>query len=218
MYKIKLFKKYVKINTIQYSNRIKTNYTWKYFFINNLARHNLSLFFTKFFIRWKTIFNLLYSLLYYEVNIIFFGNVFFKKELLAINWYSNNKLFNIWRYFNVFLFSKIIKINTQSFYILNKIKLLNFKIVFILDIIYHIKTLNFLKKNNFYIIGAVPINLNLYCVDLAIPILSENIFNQLFFIKLIINIKKNIQLTNYSDKKNIWFKRNINYYKCYLKI
>ena len=72
----------------------------------------------------------------------------------------------------------------------------------ILDIAYHKKTIYYLRKSKFYVIGIVPSNYDIKSVDAALPIINDTIPNQLFFIRLILLIKKNVKTYYFKELKS----------------
>ena len=79
------------------------------------------------------------------------------------------------------------------------LKLVGYSSAVLLDTTYHKYTLNYLTKLHYFTIGLIPANYNYKSVDLAIPVSIDSIFSQLFFTRLVLNIKQ--QTLNFSHKK-----------------
>ena len=158
----------------------------------------------KFYSSWMNTYTLLFNLIFYKIEILTFGNSFFKNEILALNWNSSTLLNNFWRYAKPFLIYQSVKINDYGNYIFRTLNNYGYSLGLVLDIIYHKKTIYYLRKNKFYVIGIVPCNYNIKSVDFALPIVNDTITNQLFFIRLIILIKKNVNQYKFNQLKNIW--------------
>ena len=72
------------------------------------------------------------------------------------------------------------------------------------DVLYHTKTIYYLRRTSFYSIGLVPTIYNAYTVDLALPTAYESIFTQIFFIRFLMRIKQDASSTEFSDLKQAW--------------
>ena len=112
--------------------------------------------------------------------------------------------FNYLYVINSSTFLQSVKINDYGNYIFRTLNNYGYSIGLILDITYHNKTIYYLRRNKFYVIGIVPSNYNIKSVDFALPIVNDTINNQLFFIRLIILIKKNVKDYKFTQLKNIW--------------
>lgn len=165
----------------------------------------------KFFTRWKKTYYLMFNLFFYRINLLVFGTSFFKKELLALNWSVNTKLLNIWRYVSPFFYFKPSRIFDDANYIFHKLRLLGLNIALIIDVSYHHKTLYYLNTVSFYTIGVVPLNLNMYSVNFAVPTSSESLFTQLFFIRFFFSIKKKTKHYKYLELKKTWLNFYLNF-------
>ena len=53
--------------------------------------------------------------------------------------------------------------------------------------------LKVMHKFKFYSIGVIPINVNLYSVNFAIPVSTDSIFLELFLVRFILQIKKQVK-------------------------
>ena len=73
----------------------------------------------------------------------------------------------------------------------------------ILDISYHKKTIYYLRRSKFYVIGIVPSNYDIKSVDFSLPIINDSMSNQLFFIRLILLIKKNVKSFHFKELKSL---------------
>jgi hypothetical protein len=69
----------------------------------------------------------------------------------------------------------------------------------ILDTNYHKSTLDYLHKLSVFTLGVVPTTYNAKVVDLALPISIDNIFSQLFVLKLIIKTGKLVEYDRYNS-------------------
>ena len=145
----------------------------------------------KFFQKWKLSYYLFYNLFYYKIYLLTFTSSFFKKEALAFNWSECRQFEHTWRYIKPFLFLKPNKINDSAEFIFRKLKYLQLNTALITDISYHQKTIYYLKRLNYFTLGLVPTLYHLKSVDFAIPVASESLLNQVYFVRFILSIKQN---------------------------
>jgi len=193
---------FIVINNFYINNLNLLHFSWKSFFLKNLQLGIIN--FKSIYTRWKNIYFLFFNLFYYNIKLVVFGNFFLKKEISSLNWLSLGKIFYKWKLVWSFFSLKPNKVLNFSNYIFFNFKIKGLNIALVLDILYHSKNLNYLKLNNFYILALVPLYLNSLKIDLPIPISSENIFNQLFFIRFFLKIKKISYNHNFKIIKNLW--------------
>lgn len=148
----------------------------------------------KVFSRWKNFYYLCFNLFYYDIKFITLSSSFFIKEVSSLNWlhFNNSALQSLWRFIKPLILFKPGQIVNYGNLLFKKLKFRNLNISFIIDILYHSKTIYYLKNNNFFIIGLVTSGSRLKTVDLALPINSNSIFTQLFFVRFLISIKKDV--------------------------
>jgi len=75
-------------------------------------------------------------------------------------------------------------------------------IALVIDTNYHQSTLFYLQRYSFFTIGVVPVTSNLYKVNFALPSSAESTYSHLFFIRVILNIRKNVALDRFKASKN----------------
>jgi hypothetical protein len=103
-----------------------------------------------------------------------------------------------------YFFVKKNLINNYNNQIFSLLKLKKINIAFVMDTNYHKHTLFYLKKYYFFTIGVVPVTNNIHIVDFAVPSNSTNTYSHLFFIRFILNIKKDIAYANYINYRSLW--------------
>jgi len=201
---LSIFKIYISTNSFNYQYFLSTHVSWKSFYVFNSKSGNSILNLNKIFNKWKNFYYLFYNLFYYNIDILVFGTSFFKKELLAINWSMFNNLKSTWRYIKPFLFFKSNQIFILGEYIFSRLKYQGIHLALINDVLYHNKTIHYLHKSSFYTLGLVPINYNYHTVNFALPTSNDNLFTQLFFIRLLIKIKESTKNIKYKQNKLTW--------------
>jgi hypothetical protein len=159
---------------------------------------------SKFLLRWKELYDLIFNIFFYKFNPLVFSSVFFKNETLALNWNYNSFEINLWKYYFPFFIFKLNNYNRKASFFFEKIKNSNINFFFVTDCSYHYKNLYYLKKNNCYTIGLINIFLNPWLVSFPVIALFENFLIQFFFLKLIIFIQKNCLFLQYTFFKKTW--------------
>ena len=200
---IKSFKLFIQTNLYPSTVLFKTNPSWKSFFIDhsgNLKYFLLKKLFTKF----KTLIYLLYTIYFFELKIIYFGNSLFKDETNSLNWVKLKNFISLWRYVLPFFTLKTSKIFNQAWIIFYKLRLNGYYTAFIIDLQYHIKTLYYLNRSQYYIIGVVPVWYNSNLVSFAIPVPNDSVVSQLFILRLVLLILKNTHKIKFESSFKLW--------------
>jgi len=97
---------------------------------------------------------------------------------------------NYFRYVKTFLTLKPSVIFNQGWIVFTQLRYLNFNLALVADIIFHKKTLYYLRRGGFYTVGTVPINYNQLLVDFALPISSDSYSTQFFTLTFIRSLKR----------------------------
>jgi hypothetical protein len=202
---ISVLRVFLNTNTFTNTTLLRMHHSWVSYYFGVGFGYGCVICIRKFFMRWKKTYYLIFNLFYYRIHLLVFGTSFFKKELLALNWSVNVKLLHIWRYVAPFFYFKPSRIFDDANYIFHKLKLLGLNIALVIDVAYHHKTLYYLNNVSFYTIGVVPLNLNMYSVNFAVPTSSESLFTQLFFIRFFFSVRKKAKHQHYLELKKTWF-------------
>ena len=109
----------------------------------------------------------------------------------------------MWRYTRPFLVYKSNKINNYGNFVFRNLRTLGMSIGIVTDVLYHTKTIYYLKRCEFYSIGLVPLIYSAYTVDFALPTAYESLFTQIFFIRFLIQVKKNSSLIEFVNFENM---------------
>jgi len=203
---LKVFRTYINMNIHSHSGVYKVHPSFKYMYIRHIYDGSYIICIRKFFSIWKNIYVLLFNLFFYKITILLFGPAYFKLEILSINWSVFMNYIYIWKYVREFIFFNLNKLTFYGEFIFKNLKLLDFNIIFLIDIYYHRRTLYYLNRFSFYTIGPVPITSNLSTLNFTIPISVDNIFTHLFFVRLIILLKKGALNHNYKFYQNLWLR------------
>jgi hypothetical protein len=190
MFNRTLFLTFLHVNTWLPTPRVTVHPSFNiFYFFNkdlNLGCFNIK----RIFNLWSNVLIFITNIFFYKLDYLVFGTSYFKYEILSLNW--NLVKFNelLWKYtqpFTFFLSNKTTLRNKQYFYYL---ALINYRLAFVIDIHYHVKTIYYFNYFKYISVGPVPISSNYYTLSLAMPMSSNFLFSNLFFIRLILKLKK----------------------------
>lgn len=200
----KTFISYLNISIYNHTNVFKVHPSFNHLYVRQSVKGSYTINLLKFFSNWLNISSYLYNTLFYKLNPLLFGTVFFKNEINSLNWLSLPKLNINIRLNKTLIFTTPIKRNSISSKVVRILFTLNSNTSFILDTNYHKSTLDYLHKLSIFTVGIVPTFYNAKVVDLALPISVDNIFSQLFIIKLITQTSKLVEYDRYNFYKKLW--------------
>jgi len=201
---IQLFRVFVRTNMTSQSGLTKPHHSFRTFYLSNTAGGLTILSIPKLFQRWKTFYFLLFNLYYHSVDALTFSPAFFKKEVLSLNWSFHKNFQFMWRYTRPFLVFKPNKITNHGDFVFRKLRSLGLSVGVVTDVLYHNKTIYYLKRTGFYSIGLVPTIYNAYTVDFAVPTAYDSIFTQIFFVRFLIRIRQDSSAMHFTQLKNLW--------------
>ena len=135
----------------------------------------------KFFFFWSEAISLFTNLFYFRKLPLIYSSKFFKKETLSLNWNLHKFSLSTWKYVSNFFtfYTTIYNKHLSKFF--KKLKLLKFSFALIVDIEYHFKFLYYFHKFKWYLVALIPMHINPWIVNIALPVVSSNFFVQLFF-------------------------------------
>jgi len=204
----KIFKTYLNISFYAYTSNTKIHPSFIHMYLLNSTKGSNLVNINKFFSVWLNVCTYIYNIYFYNLNPILFGTSFFKKEVYSLNWFSLPKLKTNWKYSKLFLFlvpTSKSGINSIVYKLLNIMGLTN---SIVLDVNYHKSTLNHLNKLSIFTLGIVPTIYNIKCVDLALPVNIDNVFTQLFTIRLVVKLIKLSENNKYLNSWSLWSRIN----------
>ena len=199
----KSFNYFVKLNVLTQKPTLKPHHSLSTLFISSGSKNSPVTFnLSKFYHKYTNTLQFIYNVFFYNLSTFLFGNVFLKNETHSFNWPSTFKLQT--RLTQILLFVLPFKRNKFSNTLLSFILTLGVKNAIIIDSLYHKTTVLFLQKISVLTIGVVPITSHYKSLDVSIPLANDNIFSQVFFIKLIFSLKKLTESQKYISYRNIW--------------
>jgi hypothetical protein len=200
----KTFISYLNISLHTPTNTFKIHPSFNHLYLRQSVKGSLIINLLKFFSNWVNISTYLYNTLFYNLKPLLFGTVFFKNEVHSFNWLSLTKLNLNMRLSKTLIFTTPIKRNSVSNKIVKVLFGESVNTSIILDISYHKTTLDYLHKLSVFTVGIVPTTYNAKVVDLALPISVDNIFSQLFILKLLVKTGKFVEYDRYNYYKHLW--------------
>lgn len=159
---------------------------------------------TKLFRRWQDFFHLMFNLFFYKIDMLYFGNKVFKKQVLALNWLALTRVRYIWSYMHPYLYHRPTAMDAQLGWMFQYLASLNFNIAFVFDSTYHKITVNYLHKWGFYTIGSVSITHNLRGINFALPVASDSLVMHLFCLRFVCYLKRFAEGRHFTEYRNYW--------------
>jgi len=199
-----LFRTYLRVTSVSSTGLFAVHPHFRFMFLRHSASASTVASISGVLTRWQSAYYFLFNLFYFNMEVMVFGTSFFKKELLSFNWKTTNHLKFMWRYTLPFLFLRSNKITNYGYFVFNRLRMLGMRTAFVVDVLYHNKTLYYLHRSNFYTLGVVPTNYSPFLVNFAIPTAVDSVFTQLFFVRFVIRVRQASQAWRYSLSKSEW--------------
>ena len=180
---------FIKLTSSVINKKLSIHHSYNSYFYKssvNIGIININ----KIFSLWKNIIEFLKNIFYFNLKYLTFSNSYFKYETLSLNWGISRNLTHLWKYTNVFFFFISSKMTLSSEFYFKNLLSKGFRSAFVIDLYYHKNTLHFLNKFKFVTIGPVPLFSNLYTFYISLPVVSNSVFSNLFFLRLILKLKK----------------------------
>ena len=87
---------------------------------------------------------------------------------------------------------------------LQALRLKNYHIAFVSDVIYHKRTVHSLNKNNFISVGPLPLTLSFYTLSFSIPVATNSLVSNTFFLRLVLKVKSQNSFSFFNRRKLHW--------------
>jgi len=158
---------------------------------------------------WSRVSTYLYSLYLYNINSLFFGTSFFRQEVLSLNWLQLSNTVTNYRHSNLLLTTSTSNNNSTNPLIYKLLKLAGITNAVILDFNYHEQTVTALRKLSVFTLALTPTTYDASAVDLALPTSVDSVFTQLFFLKLVVKLRRTVEHDNNSFHKKLWLNTSL---------
>jgi hypothetical protein len=182
----------------------KPHFRFKLFFNCQVNSDIFTLNMVKLFNRWTSSLTLIINLIYHELNLLAFGSKTFETEVLTINWNTLKLGTKLYDTSNQTLFFKNIKQSAWIRSILSRFNRGTQEVFFFFDLTVRTKNLIWFKKFTCYKMGLVPSNYDPYSIDYPIPILSQNLLVQYYFIKVYFFLNFYARNLLFNKQKSLW--------------
>ena len=198
------FKHYIKLNLFIPSEAYTVHSSYSRFYLLNSGKNLAFLNLKWFFKVWSLFISFLENLFYYNVLAISFSNPFLKEESLSLNWNYLELFKGKWRFSNLF-YLFVNNSNTPNISkFLQALRLKNYHIAFVSDVIYHKRTVHSLNKNNFISVGPLPLTLSFYTLSFSIPVATNSLVSNTFFLRLVLKVKSQNSFSFFNRRKLHW--------------
>lgn len=192
-----LFKCFLIVNTFFSKRYLTPHASFRQFYFynhhNNIGVWSLS----KLFTSWQETLFLIQNIMNFKIKYFVFTSSYFRYESLALNWKSITLLKNLWRYTTPFIFFLNNKTTSANDNYFARLKTSDVHLFFIVDPIYHTKTLHYCWKYKFLTVGPVSIAANFYTLNYPIPVATNSVFSNLFFLRLLFKLEVLSSETNF---------------------
>jgi hypothetical protein len=138
--------------------------------------------------------------------VLCFSTPYFRDETLALNWTYFKFFKSSWRFSRIFYFFINNKNTEETALFFKSIGNQHTKLTFLIDTFFHKNTLHFLNKNKFISIGAVPLTSNLYLLSVSLPIATNTLLSNLFFMRLILKLKVKSSSYLFNSRFTHWYR------------
>jgi hypothetical protein len=199
-----IFKVFLSVSFTNQGSRIIIHPSQKYYYVSHgsggSSPYSVSLLyniFSKFVL-------LIFNIYYFKLKFLSFGSNSTKSDILATSWSYLSPYKNPLRYSPQSIFFAPNKMNDKYPFIFPFWKLNGYNISILYDVTYHLKTLYYLHRFNFFSIGFIPANLPKYKLSLAIPVLNDSWVTQLFLVRLTASASIKQKSLYYSKLKKSW--------------
>lgn len=187
---INLFTLYLQYSSVVINKTHTPHALFKLFFIQLLTKDITFINISSYYKRWINTTNLLLNIFYNNQSMLIFGNKIFKDEILSINWSYNLLDYKLFKQSAPFFFWNDVNYGLSSEAIFKKFKNKEINFLFILDLKIHEKSTYFFNKSNIFSIGLVSVNNNPWLVSYPIPVFSNNLFIQYYFLSLYTHLRQ----------------------------
>lgn len=201
---LKLFTLFFSFNYSLHNRQLKSNHSFKLFYVKDRLGSVTVVDSAQFLMRWKDAYDFLYNIFLYKLNPVILGSPIFKDETLALNWNYEHFDINLWRYYFPFFIFKTNTYSNRVNFFINKLTQHGVNFYLITDCNYHYKNMHYINKKRLYSIGLINANISPWLVTYPIISFFDSYSTQSFFFKLIIYIEREAAFFNFKQINQIW--------------
>ena len=108
---------------------------------------------------------------------------------------------HLWRFSKLFVSFVDTNVYGNLFFFFRYLKIKNINLFLVIDIIYHSRTLHFLHRFTYFTLGPVPMTQSCYSLSVSLPVSSNSVISNLFFMRLILKLKSLTSETFFNKQK-----------------
>lgn len=155
---------------------------------------------------YKTFNSLLFSVLYYNIKLLSFGNSVFRQDISAINWSYISYYSSIFKFNNLSIFFQPNKLNDKFPKAFKFLKMNGFHTSVVYDSNYHKRTIYYLQRLSFFSIGIIPANMPKYTLNVSLPTLNDTLLMHLYMLRLFVKTKQKSDNKSFKSLYSLWSK------------
>ena len=154
--------------------------------------------------KWVHFHSFLINLFYVHTCIFMYSTKLLKNEVLSFNWSYDLLPYSLFKQVSNYFFFKGSRYGEQPDIIYNNFLEERIEVAFISDLQYHVKSIFHLKNCGVFLLGPVPYGMSPWSLHYSIPVASNTLFTQYFFIKLLLHIRQMSESLVFLNQKSIW--------------
>ena len=155
--------------------------------------------------KWSLTISLFLNFGYFNIKALSFGNRFLWKETLSLNWQLLNTKTMFFNKLNSSIFIKDSPWIEDLHDVFKRFQLFNIENAFLWDLNSHKNHSIYLKEGGFFTIGLTPLNSDPWKVGFSIPIFSQNLLIQYYFLTTYVYTFSLGKSLYYNWLKKVWY-------------
>ena len=203
-YRNSLFELYLQFTQVSPTAFFKPHGNLLPFFINNLTGNSTFVNVSKTYSRWLQFNQLLENIFINDLKCFIFSVKPLRQECTAFNWTEKCFDYDLFKKSTPYFFKKDIQFGSDSITIFNRFERAGLSTAFVTDSQYHWKNLYYLRRVGVYTISPTALNSNPWDVHFSLPVGSNNLVSQYFFVKLLISKKHHTKYRKFEQLKLNW--------------
>lgn len=203
-YNKSLFELYLHFTRVSPTTFFKPHGNFSPFFITNLTGKSTFINVSKTYSRWLQFNQFLENLFRNELKCFIFSVKPLRQECTSFNWTEKCFDYELFKKSTPYFFKKDIQFGSDSITIFNRFERSGLSTAFITDSQYHWKNLYYLRRVGVYTISPVSLNSNPWDVHFSLPVGSNNLISQYFFVKLLTSKKHQAKYAKFKMLQKQW--------------
>ena len=159
---------------------------------------------SSYFKKWFEGHNFLLNIFSADPVMQMFSGKTFIEETLTFNWHLAKKNATLFKLVNSPLNFIDTRYSGLNVYRTERLRMLGTDLIFLMDFKAQEKTMFFLRKESFYLVGLVPINYSPWLVSYAFPSFSDSDLAQLFFFSYLNQVRASALRAKQSSLLGFW--------------